>query len=196
MTTPASTAEPRKSRWRRLSLAQAGALVGLVGGVVGLVFVFKPGWKPQAPADVGKLTIAKDSVEAGRAPLRRFYARTHLPIGDLTPSILRQRGELIEFHFEATGFKGKTLPIRRELIDVETGDAVPGGTGAFDYSDESVGITLTTNNDARKWFVWSPVPKTTKRYQVTVTIYQPRKGDVDVPLDDFDTKPFRGLAAK
>ena len=40
------------------------------------------------------------------------------------------------------------------------------------------------------------MPKTRKRYYVTVSIYQPRKGEVDVPLEDFDTPTFRGLAAK
>jgi hypothetical protein len=29
-----------------------------------------------------------------------------------------------------------------------------------------------------------------------VTIYQPRKGDVDVPLADFDTAVFRGFAIR
>jgi hypothetical protein len=32
------------------------------------------------------------------------------------------------------------------------------------------------------------------RLDVTVTIYQPRKGEVDVPLADFDTAEFRGTA--
>ena len=38
----------RKFSLRRPSVGQASALVGLIGGVVALVFIFKPGWKPQA----------------------------------------------------------------------------------------------------------------------------------------------------
>jgi hypothetical protein len=39
-----------------------------------------------------------------------------------------------------------------------------------------------------------PAPKAGRKYYVTVTIYQPRKGEVDVPLADFDTAEFSGTA--
>lgn len=193
MTTPASTVEPRK-RWRP-SLAQIGAFVAVVSGIVTLVFIFKPDWRPLQSADVGKLTIMENSIRVRPASLARFYSRVHLRPQSETAAFLRQRGMLIEFSFEATGFRGKTLPIRRELIDAETNDVVPERDTNPAYSDVSIGITPATNNDARKWFVWSPVPKTRKRYYVTVSVYQPRKGDVDVPLADFDTPTFRGRAA-
>ena len=62
MTTPAHSSargQGRRARLHlpRLSLGQVSALVGLVGGIVALVFIFKPGWKPQAPANVSKATI-------------------------------------------------------------------------------------------------------------------------------------------
>jgi hypothetical protein len=196
MTTPASTVEPRKRRFHRPSLAQAGSLVALIGGVITIVLIFKPDWRPLQSADVGKLTIDKSSIRARPAPLRRFYSRIQLRPQGETAAFLAQRGMLIEFSFEANGFRGKTLPIRRELIDAETNDVVPERGTNPAYSDQSIGITPETNNDARKWFVWSPVPKTRKSYYVTVSIYQPRKGDVEVPLQDFDTPTFRGLSAK
>ena len=49
--------------------------------------------------------------------------------------------------------------------------------------------------EAAKWFVWLSAPSAGRRYYVTVTIYQPRKGDVEVPLADFDTAEFDGTAA-
>ena len=196
MTTPASTVEPRKRRFHRPSLAQAGSLVALIGGVITIVLIFKPDWRPLQSADVGKLTNGENSIRVRPASLGRFYSRVHLQRHGETAAYLRQRGMLIEFSFEATGFRGKTLPIRRELIDAETNDVVPERDANPAYSEQSIGITPETNNDARKWFVWSPVPKTRKSYYVTVSIYQPRKGDVEVPLQDFDTPTFRGLSAK
>ncbi len=188
--------EPGRPRLPRPSLAQTAALVGLIGGIVGLVFLFKPGWKPAPRADVGKLTIRENSIRASPGTLRRFYQRVRLPPLDLSPTLLRQRGVLVEFSFEANGFRSETLKISRELIDAATNEPVAENTSqAFRYSDDSVGIELSTNNEARKWFVWSPVPRTRRRYYVTVSIYQPRKGDVDVPLDDFNSPEFRGLAA-
>ena len=195
MSAPERAAEqPRPRRWRP-TLAQVGAVVGIASGIVGLVFVFKPVWKPVPPVDAGKLTIDRDSILVRPASFGRFLQRTHSPAGTLSRAYLRQRGVLIEFKFVATGFRGQTLPIRRELVDTRTNDLVPEAGTNPSYSDESVGLTLDTNNEARKWFVWSPVPRTNGRYYVTVTIYQPRKGDTAVPLDDFDSPVFPGLAA-
>ena len=195
MSAPERAAEqPQPRRWRP-TLAQVGAVVAITSGVVGLVFVFKPVWKPVAPADVGTLTIDRDSIRATPASLSRLYQRLHVPTHGLTRAFLRQRGVLIEFRYEATGFRGQTLPIRRELVDARTNEPVPEAGTNPSYGDESIGIRVTTNNDARKWFVWSPVPRTDGRYYVTVSIYQPRRGDVDVPLDDLDSPVFPGLAA-
>ena len=118
--------------------------------------------------------------------LRRYFQRLGLSPGTLAPSYLRRLGVLVEFHYELKGFRGKELPLAWELVDVKTNDAVA--------RDRAVSIKPSTNNDARKWFVWVPMPKTSRQYYVTVTVYQPHKGDVDVPLQDFDSPKFRGLA--
>ena len=109
-----------------------------------------------------------------------------LPPMDMTKAFLQRRGLLIEFDYEAEGFRGKRLPIQWELVDAKTNDRVAG--------DDAVGIKPSTNHEAAKWFVWVPAPKAGRRYYVTVTIYQPRKGEVDVPLADFDTAEFSGTA--
>jgi hypothetical protein len=53
-----------------------------------------------------------------------------------------------------------------------------------DQRPDAVAITPSTNQEAAN----------VVRLDVTVTIYQPRKGEVDVPLADFDTAEFRGTA--
>jgi hypothetical protein len=172
-------------------VGQAAALVGLIGGVVGLVFVFKPGWKPQAAPDVGTLKITDSSVTQP-VTFRRYLERVRLPALDLTEAFLRRPGLLIEFDYEAAGFRDKRLPIQWELVDAKTNERVvvddPAGDDAG--GNDAVGITPSTNNETAKWFVWVPQPPAGRTYYVTVTIYQPRKGDVDVPLDDFDTRKF------
>jgi hypothetical protein len=193
MTTPESAsgeqqppAAAEKKRLPRPTLGQIGAIVGVVGGVVGLVFLFKPGWKPQPPPDVGKAEVS-DIRAREPVTFARYLQRLKLPQGSLSPAQLRRQGALVEFDVQLTGFAKKQLPLRWELIDAKTNDPVA--------SDEAVSIVPTTNDDGRKWFVWVPVPRTTKSYYVTVTIYQPPKGDVDVPLQDFDSPQFTGLAA-
>ena len=79
--------EPGRPRLPRPSLAQTAALVGLIGGIVGLVFLFKPGWKPAPRADVGKLTIRENSIRASpgtRPP--GACSKTSFPQPDCTSS--------------------------------------------------------------------------------------------------------------
>jgi hypothetical protein len=167
-------------------VGQAAGVVALVASVVGLVFVFKPGWKPEPPPDVGTLKIVESSV---RQPVTfgRYLERLRLPPLDMTKAFLQRRGLLIEFEYQAEGFRGKRLPIQWELVDAKTNDRVRG--------DDAVGITPSTNQETAKWFVWVPAPAAGRSYYVTVTIYHPRKGEVDVPVADFDTAEFAGTEA-
>jgi hypothetical protein len=167
-------------------VGQAGGVVALIASVVGLLFVFKPGWKPEPPRDVGTLEIVDSGV---RQPVTfgRYLERVRLPPLDMTKAFLQRRGLLIDFAYQAEGFRGKRLPIQWELVDAKTNDRVSG--------DDAVSITPSTNDEAAKWFVWVPAPAAGRQYYVTVTIYQPRKGDVDVPLADFDTQEFSAFAA-
>ena len=159
-------------------LPQLGGIVTIAATIIGLVFVFRPGCAPQ---DVGKATV--DDVRVVQpVTFGRYLQRLNLPPGTLSREQLRRRGVMIEFHYEINGFRGKKLPLRWELNDAATNDLVS--------QDQAVTITPSTNTEGRKWFVWVPAPKTGKKYYVTVTIYQP---DGAVPLQDFDSPPFRGL---
>jgi hypothetical protein len=191
MSTPPKAAaeqQPPSSgrRWLPgLSVGQAAALVGLIGSIIGLVFIFKPGWKPSPPQDRGMVEIGETRV---RQPVtfKRYLQRLKLPPGTLSSGMLRRRGVMIEFHAHIVGLRGKELPIRWELNDASNEDLVA--------EDQAVSIVPSTNDEGRKWFVWAPLPKSRGTYYITVTIYQPPKGSVDVPLQDFDSPTFRGLA--
>src|SRR6185312_8340052 len=130
MTTPESAssgqtppAATEKKRLPRPTLGQIGAIVGVVGGIVGLVFLFKPGWKPQAPPDVGKAEVT-DIRAREPVTFARYLQRLKLPQGSLSPAQLRRRGALVEFDVQLTGFAGKQLPLRWELVDAKTNDPV------------------------------------------------------------------------
>jgi hypothetical protein len=188
---------PGESPGRRKSplvyVGQAGGIVALVASVVGLLFVFKPGWQPKPPPDVGTLKIVDSSV---RQPVTfgRYLERVRLPPMDFTKAFRQRRGLLIEFDYAAEGFRGTRLPIQWELIDAKTNDRVRTGDDDADGND-AVGIKPSTNQETAKWFVWVPAPKAGRKYYVTVTIYRPRNGEVDVPLADFDTAEFAGTAS-
>jgi hypothetical protein len=176
-------AVPPRRRWSLPTLGQAAALVGLIGGIVGLVFVIRPDWKPDLSPDVGKADITEVRV---RQPVtfRRYLQRLKLEPGTLSEQQLSRLGVLIAFEAQIDGFKGKELPLRWELNNNDTGELVA--------ANEAVSIVPSTNEEGRTWFVWVPAPRTNQSYYATVTLYQPRQGDVEVALEDFDSPPFRG----
>ena len=197
MTAPTDAAPAAGPDERRKSplayVGQIGGVVALVASVVGLLFVFKPGWQPTPPPDIGTLKIVDSSV---RQPVTfgRYLERLRLPPLGTTEALRRRQGLLIEFDYEAAGLRGKQLPIQWELVDAKTNDRVRSGDDDAD-GNAAVGIKPSTNQETAKWFVWVPAPEAGRNYYVTVTIYQPRRGDVDVPLADFDTAEFPGSAS-
>ena len=194
MTETDAPGAPPKKRSPLAYVGQASAVVALIASIVGLLFVFKPGWRPEPPPDVGTLKIVDSTV---RQPVTfgRYLERVRLPPLDVTKAFRQRRGLLIEFDYEAEGFRGKRLPIQWELVDAKTNDRVVVDGEDDAGGNDAVAITPSTNHEAAKWFVWVPAPAADRRYYVTVTIYQPRKGEVDVPLADFDTAEFSGFAA-
>ena len=173
-------------RFRIPTVGQISAIVGLIAGILGLVFIAFPALRPEAPQDTGTVEVSDVRV---RQPVTfaRYLKRLKLPPGQLSEEFLARRGVMIEFQTQIEGFRGKQLPLRWELNDAATNDVVD--------EDQAVTIKPSTNNEGRTWFVWAPAPETTGKYYVTVTIYQPPKGEVDVPLEAFDSPEFTGLAA-
>ncbi len=167
----------RKKRNLLGSIGQLAAAASLVSTLVGLVFVFKPGCRPQ---DVGKAVISDVHVPRPMT-FGRYLQEQRLSTGTLSRVQLRSPGVLVAFHYEITGFRGKRLPLRWELND----DA----TSRLLAEDQALSIIPSTNDEARDWYVWVPVPKARRTYYITVTIYQPQKQRV--PLKHFDTPPFR-----
>jgi hypothetical protein len=183
VTTPADAA-PRKPRLGKPTLGQASTVVGLVGGVLALVFIFKPGWKPQAAPDVAKATIS-DTRVVQPVTFKRYLQRQSFPIPpQLAASYLARPGVMIPFHYEIIGLRGKKLPLRWELSDAKSNDLVASEDSAFR-------LTPSTNDEAADWSVWVPAPRKGRDYYVTVTIYQAKGPPYE--LKHFDSPTFPGL---
>jgi hypothetical protein len=191
---PTPDSEPRRKGVRRLTarpqsrrdwfglVGKMTALVGLVTGVVTLLFLFFPGLKP-VHVDVGTAAITDVQV---RQPvtLHRYLQETQSEEGSMSPAFLKQPGVLVSFHYQLDGFGGQKIPLRWELNNARTNDLVA--------QDKAISIKPTTNSEGRDWYVWVPQPKRRGKYYITVTLYQPEKQVV--PLKHFDTKPFTGSA--
>ena len=190
MTRPADAAPeqeqaaPRKRRFSRPTVGQASALVGLVGGIVALVFIFKPGWKPQPPQVVVKATIS-DTKVVQPVTFKRYLQRQQLAIPpSLSKAYLARTGVMIPFHYEIFGLRHKKLPLRWELSDAKTNDLVAS-------EDSAYRLTPSTDDEAADWSVWLPAPKRGRKYYATVTIYQAKGPPYE--LKHFDSPTFPGL---
>ena len=175
------TQRPQPRRERRNYLAYVGQLAGaatLVSTVVGLVFVFRPGCKPQ---DVAKATIS--DVRVHHVTFGNYLVKKELSKGSLSSALLRRPGLIVTFYSLITGLSGKHLPLRWELNDAATSATI--------QQDRAVSIVPSTNDEGRDWDVWVPVPRTKRLYYIVVTIYQPQKQPV--PLQRFETREFRGV---
>lgn len=180
MSSGADAPSPKKKRSVFALVGQAGVLVGLIGGIVTLVFVFRPGWKPKE-VDVGTAKITDVRV-LEPVTFKRYLQEQELSTGTLSREQLLKSGVMVSFHYELDGFRGRRVPLRWELNEAKTNALVD--------QDQAVTITPSTNAEGRDWFVWVPQPRARRRYYITVTLYQP--GKQLVPLEHFDTASFTG----
>ena len=91
-------------------VAQLTALLVLIGLVVGLVRQFWPEPEPVKKADMST------RVDSGLTR-REYFERIGVDPGGLSDEVLNQKGALIQFTVEATGYKGKDLNLKWAVLD-------------------------------------------------------------------------------
>jgi len=163
---PRPADETPRRRWLSFGLvAQAAVVVGLIGGVVGLVFTFVPGLKPGSG---GKPTADLELADVnGRATLREYLNSEGIPAGTLSPGALKRLGVLAVIHYTSSGLGGKELPLVVSLTSRATGRVVCRHTYRVDAGS---GAPLTFRS-------WSPFPVTPQTasdsYNLHVTLFPP-----------------------
>lgn len=192
MSTEAKAAAPKRRRTPRrrttkakrspLALVgQAGAVVGLISGVLGLLFIARPGCAPKPPPDTASGQISDVRV-VSPIRFRRYLELQGLRKGSLSKEKLAEVGVVIQFHYELRGYGGKHLPLRWELDDAKTNDRVL-------PQSEALELEPRTNDEGGTWYVWVPAPRTRRTYYVAGAIYQPGSGLY--PVADFRSPDFR-----
>jgi hypothetical protein len=169
-------------RARRLGFAaigQAATVVGLLGGVIGLVFLARPGCQPQAPANVSSAEIGDADIEPG-VTFRHYLVRASSPAGTLSREQLRKRGVLVVLHYSIQGYRGKGLSLRWNLFEAD-GEPV---------ADGRLVVKPKTDADAFDGYVWVTPRDPQRSYYVVATLLQP---DGQLALDSFKTDEFVGV---
>ena len=167
-------------RRRRLSfgvVGQTAVVVGLIGGVVGLVFTFFPGLRPGSKATPATADLQLASVNP-KAPLREYLNSEGIPAGTLSPAALERLGVLATIHYTSSGLGDKELPLVVSLTSSKTGEAVCKHTYRIRAGS---GAPLTFRS-------WSPFPATRPSaggsYDLHVTLFPPDEQPPSLAADD------------
>jgi hypothetical protein len=155
-------------------------LVGLVTGILSLLFIARPGCEPQAPPDVSAAEITAD-IEHG-VRFRYYLDRTGTPAGTLSSEQLRRRGVLVVLHLEVEGHRGSGLPVRWQLFDSDSAKV----------DDGELTITPDKNTGTVDGYAWVTPTNPQRQYRIVATVFQP---DGSAALDSYRTEPFPGLSS-
>lgn len=162
---------PRVARWTT-------GIIGFVGALLGVVFVLFPALQPEPPA----ATKGAELSDPAREELSwgQYLDRKDLDRAPYDAPALRRRGIFVEFDFAIEGYKGKSLPLRWQLIDARQGDQLAKSRDEF--------IVPEASTDKGSWAVWVPVPRRrAQELYVQLQLYEDRG---EVPIGRLRTPPF------
>jgi hypothetical protein len=174
-------------RWLSFgTIGKAGTVVGLIGGIVGLVFTFVPGLKPGSH---GKPTADLQLADVnGHATLREYLNSEGIERGTLSAAALKRLGVLATIHYTSSGLGGKELPLVVSLTNRETGDVACRHT----YRVNAGGGTPLTFRS------WSPFPVRAQTsgdsYNLHVTLFPPNGKPPSLDAEDADGIPGAPVA--
>jgi hypothetical protein len=161
-------------------------VVSVISGVVGLLFLFMPGLKPDEP--VSKQPDQAPPKQSGRisrlkvdpdATHREFLARVYgkRALRGFTPKDLAIPGALLSFRVRITGFEGVALFYRWALFDEATGTLIA--------ENRDRGIRPTANTVERVQYLFVPMRARPGTFFLVLELVRRT-----VQLDSKRTAPF------
>jgi hypothetical protein len=152
-------------------VAKATALLTLIGLVVGLAAKFWPEPEPVRKAEMST------RVDSGLTR-REYFERIGLDPGGLSDKVLNQKGALIQFTVEATGYEGKDLNLKWAVLD-----------GVHPTPVKSDAITVTPGADTDRLSpdpVFAPFPKGRGPFKVEGDLRAPDGVSIAQTEKDFE----------
>ena len=181
-------AEPREGRGMGYA-KQAGVVVGLISGVVGLVFLFFPQLRPERHSSIPEQSarvfgVSLPNRHTTRGDFLDYSERDKL---GLTKEQLAQVGASAFANIEIVGYKGKRLTIVRHVVDARTGHTVG---KAFDFT-----VTPPKDTVIHPWGDFAPLRPGRGSYVMVIKLLDGPVGQPGVqPIACRQTQQFGGLA--
>jgi hypothetical protein len=172
--TDAGAAPTPAPRFSRLFKQIAGG-IGFVSSVAGLVFLFLPQLQPKdspaTPAPAQQFGRLSGIVLDADTTQRQYLDRSDQTKDGKTPEQLTLKGAFVQFRAELVGYKGKTIPLQREVVDARTGDEL---------------------GQVRAWTITPPVDRTSGPLYDWVPL-RPGKGSYVLVIKLLDERRERAL---
>jgi hypothetical protein len=190
--TPAPETEPAPKRGLRKWLGElstgvktVGGIAGAIAAVLGVVFLLLPNLRPEATPQEGSATFEKPTLEQP-VTFGQYLRRVELPQTGYTANRLRQVGVIAAVQLTIKGYRGKRLPLRWYVLDLETHDIVDEQSKKYTFEPDRNVTPLT-------WPFWVSLPETPGPFKVVFEIYPPNakpgKPGV-VPFAKAETETF------
>jgi hypothetical protein len=165
---------------------QAGVIVGLISGVVGLVFLFFPELRPERGAPSLDQSAAISGVVSNPRTTRgQFLAYSDQRREGFTKEQLAVVGASAFARVEIVGYRGKTLTLERQLIDTRTGDVIG---QARDFK-----VTPPANRVVHRWWDWVPLRPGRGSYVIVIKLLDERE---QAAIACGQSPPFGGLGGR
>ena len=142
---------------------QAGVIVGLLSGAIGLFFLLFPQYRPERtepPAD-------QSASITGVALNPRATRGQHLDYSDqskvgFTKEQLAVVGASAFARIQIVGYRDKTLTLARQLVDARTGDVV--------HQARDFPVTPPADKVSHRWWDWVPLRKGRGSYLMVIKV--------------------------
>ena len=162
-------------------------IVGLITGVVSLIFLLRPELEPQAAEPKAPPTRSA-------ARLQQLSMRTNVSRGEylrrtdqdpmgFTRAQLAETGVFVRYRATIRGFEDLPLRVKHEVFDAVTGDEVS------EESPYKITPPKEAKNIERDWYAWATLPPRKGPFFLVVKLLA--EGE-DAPLATLETAPVSG----
>jgi hypothetical protein len=173
------------SRRKRLvgAFAAIATVLGVLSSGTALFDWFGSKLNPSAPSPAKiDARLTPPTLLDVHKPLGGYLSDTNQSATGLTPFQLAEPGFefLIRIHLQ--GNQGRTIRLHWSVIDVSTGNPLPGAT----YNQDAAAVRARGADQERQWPIWVPSPPSRGRFVLRATLLDEKRR----PLDEADSKPF------
>jgi hypothetical protein len=165
-------------------LKQAGVVVGLISGVVGLFFLFFPQFRPErhSPPPNQSAEVAKMELNP-RVSLGNYLDYADQGKEGFTKEELAQVGASAFARVTIVGYRGKPLTMKQQVVDADTGRVVA--------QKRDFVVTPSADSVSHRWPYWVPLRPGRGSYVMVVKVLD-ENGTSAIACGQ--TEPFGGRA--